>query len=72
MKLFLNFFLLNFILACFFPIQAFAYVDPGSGSLLLQMLIAGAIGALFYLRIFWGKIKNFIFRRRTQEKSNEK
>jgi hypothetical protein len=27
-----------------------AYTDPGSGSLILQMLLAASFGALFYLR----------------------
>jgi hypothetical protein len=30
--------------------QAQAYADPGSGALLWQMLVAGAIGGLFYVR----------------------
>ena len=29
-----------------------AYVDPGSGHLLWQMLVAAAVGALFYIRQF--------------------
>lgn len=39
-----------------------AYLDPGSGSYLLQLLIAGLLGGLFAIRASWGKIKNF-FRR---------
>jgi hypothetical protein len=39
-----------------------SYLDPGSGSYLLQLLIAGALGALFALRIYWGRIKRFIAR----------
>jgi hypothetical protein len=31
---------------------AFAYIDPGSGSLLLQMLIAGVIGFFFRFRAY--------------------
>ena len=41
---------------------AFAYLDPGSGSYLLQLLIAGALGGLFALRMFWGRIKGFFTR----------
>ena len=33
------------------------YLDPGSGSLILQMLLAGLLGAGVVLRIFWKKIK---------------
>lgn len=37
-----------------------AYLDPGSGSYLLQLLIAGILGALFVLRGYFGRIKSFI------------
>jgi hypothetical protein len=30
------------------------YTDPGSGALLWQVLAAGAVGALFYARKFFG------------------
>ena len=36
-----------------------AYLDPGSGSYLLQLLIAGALGALFALRLYWSRVKGF-------------
>lgn len=42
--------------------DAYAYIDPGSGSLLLQMLIASIIGGLFYLRGLTTKVRDF-FRR---------
>ncbi len=34
-----------------------AYLDPGTGSWLIQMLIAGAVGAAFAIKMFWYKIK---------------
>lgn len=34
-----------------------AYLDPGSGSFILQLLIAGILGGLVALRMSWGKIK---------------
>ena len=39
--------------------NAHAYLDPASGSYFLQMLIAGILGGLFALKIFWVKIKSF-------------
>jgi len=33
-----------------FLIIAQVYVDPGSGALLWQMLVAAAVGALYFLR----------------------
>lgn len=35
------------------------YLDPGSGSYLLQLLIAGALGALFALRLYWSRVKGY-------------
>lgn len=36
-----------------------AYLDPGSGSYLLQLLIAGVMGGLLMLRVYWGKVSDF-------------
>ncbi len=35
------------------------YIDPGTGSLIIQVLIAGFLGSLFLLKIFWSKVKAF-------------
>jgi hypothetical protein len=42
--------------------RGLAYLDPGSGSYLLQLLIAGALGFAFAIKIFWGRIKGFFLR----------
>ena len=39
------------------------YLDPGSGSYLLQLLIASALGAAFAVRLYWTRIKAFFTRR---------
>ena len=36
-----------------------AYLDPGSGSFLIQLLIAALLGAGIALRASWGKVKKF-------------
>ena len=36
-----------------------AYIDPGTGSLIIQVLIASFVGGLFLLKVFWGKVKAF-------------
>lgn len=40
--------------------QAHAYLDPGSGSYILQFILAGFVGGLFALKTFWLQIKTFI------------
>ena len=39
-----------------------AYLDPGSGSFLIQILIALFLGGAFAIRTFWGRIKRFFLR----------
>jgi len=40
--------------------SALAYLDPGTGSLILQMLIAGILGALYTIKLYWYRLKIFI------------
>ncbi|HDS84688.1 MAG TPA: hypothetical protein ENN97_05775 [Phycisphaerales bacterium] len=37
-----------------------AYLDPGTGSYIFQLLIAGLVGAGFAVKLFWGYIKAFV------------
>ena len=41
------------------PGRALAYLDPGTGSYLFQILIAALVGGLFAVKIFWGRISAF-------------
>ena len=36
-----------------------AYLDPGSGSFILQLILASLMGALFMLGVYWKKVKAF-------------
>jgi len=42
------------------PHIAFAYIDPGTGSYIIQIVIAGLVGGLFAIKMFWIRIKTFI------------
>jgi hypothetical protein len=46
------------------------YIDPGSGSYLVQVIIAGILGALFYFKGLWFKFKG-IFRRNKKEQPQD-
>jgi len=65
-------FLHNLIHAGLFipPLRPQAYLDPGSGSFLLQLLIAGLVGAGFLIKGYWGKITAF-FRRDKSKKDDD-
>jgi len=37
--------------------EAHAYLDPASGSLVLQLVVGGAMGALYFLRRHWRALR---------------
>ena len=45
------------------PTTAYAYLDPGTGSFILQMLIASFLGAVLYVRLAWDRTRLFFTRR---------
>jgi hypothetical protein len=45
------------------PELAWAYMDPGTGSYVLQILIATFMGAAFAIKMYWRRIKAFIKRK---------
>ena len=47
-----------------------AYLDPGSGSFLVQLLIAGLVGAGFIIKAYWKKIKG-LFDRSASKKEDD-
>lgn len=43
-----------------FPPPTYAYIDPGTGSYLVQVVIAGLLGVLVSLKIYWARIRTFL------------
>jgi len=37
--------------------DAYAYIDPGSGSIIFQAIIGAMIGVVVALKLYWEKIK---------------
>jgi len=51
--------------------QFFLYIDPGSGSYLVQAIIAAVLGGLFYFKQKWLKVKAFFSgKKKGQEPEN--
>ena len=40
--------------------NTYAYIDPGSGSYLLQIVAAGLLSSIFIIKKFWRNIKEFV------------
>lgn len=47
------------------------YIDPGNGTLILQVILAGITGALFYFGKLWSRIKK-VFAKKEQSLKNGK
>jgi len=39
------------LLVCATP--AFAYLDPGSGGMMVQLLLGGVMGVVVFVRLYW-------------------
>jgi len=58
---------LIFCFLFFFPGRASAYIDPGTGSYIFQVLLGAFLGMLFALKVFWRRMMQFfkgLFNRR--------
>lgn len=43
-----------------YPKEVYAYLDPGTGSYVLQLLIGAILGGVFAIKLFWLKIVKFL------------
>ena len=50
----------------FLSVSSIAYLDPGSGSFILQVLVASLVGIGFAFRKYWSKVTN-LFRKESIE-----
>ncbi len=46
-------------LLALWTVPAYAYLDPTTGSILLQGLLAGIAGVMMVGRLFWTRLKEF-------------
>jgi hypothetical protein len=55
----------------FFPLfRPTAYLDPGSGSYLLQLLVAAILGGAVAVRMNWARLKGWFSRKDKAEASD--
>ncbi len=47
------------VLALLFSPHAHAYLDPGTGSYIVQLAAAGLLASMFTLRMYWTKVKDW-------------
>jgi hypothetical protein len=54
-----------------FPRTTYAYLDPGTGSYIIQIILAALVGVAFTIKIYWTKVKTFfvnLFSKRHQKR----
>jgi len=66
-----------FSLSCFvtliiFPTKAFAYLDPGTGSIILQAILGFIAATITTISIYWTKFKSLIFKLFNKKEKNKK
>jgi hypothetical protein len=53
---------LGVMLCMLMTTPAYAYLDGGTGSIIVQMLFAGAAGCIALIKLYWDKLKTLIVR----------
>ncbi len=48
------------------------YIDPGSGSYLIQVVVAAVLGAAFWIKMSWHRIKSFFGGNKMKTEENKK
>lgn len=67
------FYVLVLVLAFSFMVipVANAYIDPGSGSFIIQMLVGAALGASLAIKVFWRRLVSFFTGRKRDDADEE-
>ena len=60
------------IVLLFLPIDAFAYLDPATGSVIIQAIIAAIAAVGFTIKIYWYKISSLFSRNKGKNIEKEK
>jgi hypothetical protein len=55
-----------------FPTKAFAYLDPGTGSIILQAILGFIAATIASVSIYWTKFKSLISKLFNKKKENKK
>ena len=63
--------LLIILLGLGLSLPAHAYIDPGTGSLIVQTIIGAIAAASITAKLWWHKLKVFLFRSKTDTESEE-
>jgi hypothetical protein len=63
--------LLFVVLATLLNTSVYAYIDPGTGSFLLQGILAAFFGGFFALKLYFQRFKAYLFGNKTIDQTVE-
>ena len=63
-------FTLFLLLVTFYTNPVFAYLDPGTGNIILQAIIGAIAAGATFISVYWQKLKDF-FKKNKKEKNKE-
>jgi|TARA_B110000914_G_C15370256_1_gene402816 hypothetical protein len=55
--------IISIIFIIFINNNAFAYFDPGTGSIILQSILGAVVASTSYCTIYWLKIKDYLYKK---------
>ena len=66
-------FLFSLIFFSFYEVSAYAYLDPGTGSIIIQTLVSAFAATVTFLYYYGNKIKDFFkkFKKNNNEDNNK-
>lgn len=62
---------LIFFCSLVFSRDACAYLDPGTGSYIIQILIGTLLGGFFAIKVYWRRIRSYFSKDRKDEEANK-
>jgi len=64
--------ILAITLLLIFPAPSFAYLDPATGSMIIQGIIGAVAGLMIAVKLYWQKIRSFFSRSKKPYKVDRK
>ena len=58
----LNTYLFGILLVGMYPLSVYAYMDPATGSVIVQTIIGAIAAGLFFIKTYWYKLKRFFLK----------
>ena len=53
------------------PLFVLAYIDPGTGSIIIQALVATAVGAAIAIKLYWHRLLKFFGLRKGEKNDTD-